>query len=272
MAYAINNDGTVVGERSFTDEVWPRSAFVWSKEGGFVDLGIMNGPASAATGVSPSGVILGATGLPGEGQAFLYDHGRIEFLGPVPGATMSSPGGINVVGQVTASGFVADRAGTPLVRAFRWDDGTWTALLPLPGYEGSCAGEDIGAGGQIVGECGSPRNPNSKRAVLWSSRAAIDLTALIKSERFVLARQANAINGRGLEVLAEGWDERADIVTLILSPERWRAADLNGDCVVEEADLVILLDHWDIDGSAADLDGSGTVGFGDLLLLLVDWG
>jgi hypothetical protein len=28
MAYAINNAGIVVGERSFTDEVWPRNAFV----------------------------------------------------------------------------------------------------------------------------------------------------------------------------------------------------------------------------------------------------
>jgi hypothetical protein len=55
-------------------------------------------------------------------------------------------------------------------------------------------------------------------------------------------------------------------VTLILSPERWRAADLNSDCEVDQADLGILLDHWEVRGSPADLDGSGVVGFQDLLL------
>lgn len=50
-------------------------------------------------------------------------------------------------------------------------------------------------------------------------------------------------------------------------------ADLNGDDLVDGADLGLLLGSWGATGgSAADLDGSGTVDGADLGLLLGAWG
>jgi hypothetical protein len=48
-------------------------------------------------------------------------------------------------------------------------------------------------------------------------------------------------------------------------------ADLNGDGVVNGADLAILLGQWGGPGSA-DLNGDGVVGGADLALLLAAWG
>lgn len=47
--------------------------------------------------------------------------------------------------------------------------------------------------------------------------------------------------------------------------------DLNGDGVVNGADLSILLAAWGSDDPAADLDGNGVVGGADLTILLSDW-
>ena len=47
-------------------------------------------------------------------------------------------------------------------------------------------------------------------------------------------------------------------------------ADLNGDGVVDAADLTILLTAWGTPD--VDLDGDGTTGAGDLAILLAAWG
>ena len=48
--------------------------------------------------------------------------------------------------------------------------------------------------------------------------------------------------------------------------------DINGDRVVDVADLLAVLAAWGSAGGAEDLDGSGTVDVGDLLLVLGRWG
>ena len=48
--------------------------------------------------------------------------------------------------------------------------------------------------------------------------------------------------------------------------------DINGDGVVNGADLSVLLGAWGSTLSAADLDGDGVVGASDLALLLGAWG
>ncbi len=49
-------------------------------------------------------------------------------------------------------------------------------------------------------------------------------------------------------------------------------ADLNGDRVVDAADLAIILSRWDLGGGLGDLDRNGQVGGGDLSILLNAWG
>ena len=48
--------------------------------------------------------------------------------------------------------------------------------------------------------------------------------------------------------------------------------DLNGDRVVEGADLSLLLAAWGEDAASGDLDGDGIVAGGDLSILLGSWG
>ena len=53
----------------------------------------------------------------------------------------------------------------------------------------------------------------------------------------------------------------------------YRPADINGDGVVNTADLLLLLADWGCIGDCAgDVDGDGDTDTNDLLLLLADWG
>lgn len=156
------------------------------------------------------------------------------------------------------------------MRPFLWDEGSWTPLQPLDGYEGACPGEDLGDGGQVVGRCRSVDNPNIWRAVLWTNGQAIDLTEQLRTRRGIVVERAWACGRRGA-IVADGTDEQFDVVTVVLHPT-FSGPDLDGDCVVGVKDLSSVLDHWGVVGSAADLDGSGVVGFGDLLQVLAGWG
>ncbi|HMN95553.1 MAG TPA: hypothetical protein PKC43_04945 [Phycisphaerales bacterium] len=49
-------------------------------------------------------------------------------------------------------------------------------------------------------------------------------------------------------------------------------ADIDGDGVVDEWDLALLLAFWGAESAALDFDGDGAVGSGDLSLLLAAWG
>ncbi|MCP3906185.1 MAG: hypothetical protein GY715_21380, partial [Planctomycetes bacterium] len=50
-------------------------------------------------------------------------------------------------------------------------------------------------------------------------------------------------------------------------------ADLNGNDVVDFADILAILGAWGpCPGCPEDLDGSGDVGFGDVLVVIGSWG
>ena len=62
-------------------------------------------------------------------------------------------------------------------------------------------------------------------------------------------------------------------VTLTATVGGGQPADLNGDGVVNGADLGLLLAAWGVaPGSPADLDGDGIANGADLGLLLSEWG
>jgi hypothetical protein len=55
-------------------------------------------------------------------------------------------------------------------------------------------------------------------------------------------------------------------------PTRPCPADLNGDDMVDGADLGLLIGDWGMDGAATDINGDGTVDGGDLAYILSAWG
>ncbi|MCA9284867.1 MAG: hypothetical protein KDA22_06625 [Phycisphaerales bacterium] len=62
-----------------------------------------------------------------------------------------------------------------------------------------------------------------------------------------------------------------DMIGLITVEPAAVPGDLNGDGIVDGADLGLLLAAWGTDDAAADLDGSGTVDGADLGLMLGLW-
>ena len=68
-----------------------------------------------------------------------------------------------------------------------------------------------------------------------------------------------------------GSSSRGGIAWWIPEAEEGLPGDLNGDGVVNGADVGLLLADWASSGSAADLDNDGVVGGGDIGLLLSYW-
>lgn len=69
-----------------------------------------------------------------------------------------------------------------------------------------------------------------------------------------------------------GWNDRRPYLTIEFSEVAACAADLNGDGVVDGADLASLLSNWGPNEGAADLTGDGVVNGADLANLLSGWG
>ncbi|MGA1516411.1 MAG: dockerin type I repeat-containing protein, partial [Phycisphaerales bacterium] len=109
-----------------------------------------------------------------------------------------------------------------------------------------------------------------------AARAVVVLYYQTSSREYIeFLRDANTTNDRG-EVLYDLWLQTGrsapvdmDAGEILLSPSI--PGDLNGDGVVNGADLSILLSGWGLPGPA-DLDGNGTVGGSDLAILLGSWG
>jgi hypothetical protein len=84
---------------------------------------------------------------------------------------------------------------------------------------------------------------------------AIDLVVAVSSQDVV--KRLLRVAGRG--------------VGLVLTPLERVQGDVDGDCRVNDFDLLILLSEWGEVGSPADVDGDGAVGVNDLLVLLATW-
>jgi probable HAF family extracellular repeat protein len=172
-AYAVNNSGTVVG---FTDVPgqWKNHAFAGGPRN---DIGTLGGRGSAALGINDKGQVVGVSNIATDppapastgsyltfepGHAFLYQNGKMQDLGTLPGFTNSGANGINakgeIVGSVSNAGYSnigeGGHAAIALGHAALFDNGTITDLNtqidPLSGWllQNAIA---INDSGQILG-------------------------------------------------------------------------------------------------------------------------
>ena len=276
QAIAINDAGQVTGYRSIgskDDPVFPYNAFVWSRDEGFIDLGVMSGPASSGSAINNAGVVVGWTGTgTTTSDTFVWQDRSLSFLGPVPGGCTSTPYGLGAGGEIVGSGQI-ELNGFPIgaSRAFVWQSGQFTLLGTLRDHMLSRARDISSETRQIVGRSWYvDGNPNIDHGFIWQHGAIIDLNSLVSPDLTVEIEAGSEVADNG-RILAFG-----DQAALILTPIDPPLGDLDVDCRVGIVDFLKLLADWgacpeDTD-CRADLNGDGVVDGLDFAILLMNWG
>lgn len=218
-AYAIANDGRIVGAAALSNE-YTQHAAMWIG-GAPHDLGTLGGTASQAYAMNQAGDVVGwANTAGGAPHAFLFqtdESGAVTLrrdLGDLGGG-YSYAYAVNSHQQVV---------GTSSAKAFMWQSGTMlnlnTALPPSSGWILDAAW-DINDAGQIVGV---GRYQGYPHAFLLSPRTCPDFDAngvVDESDLGVLLAHFGVTSGA---TFADG--------------------DVDGDGAVNESDLGVLLSQW----------------------------
>lgn len=98
------------------------------------------------------------------------------------------------------------------------------------------------------------------------------MNELLPEDAGVYMRLATSINDAG-EILGVGSIDGNGNVGVVLVPAKRRIADIDQDCRVDFADLLIVLSQWGpCNGCPGDVNDDGFVDFADLLGVLGDWG
>lgn len=203
----------------------------------------------------------GMTGT--DGRAFRWRDGLLEVLPPLNGNQTSQMLGLNNAGEVvgisrrfvTGTGYISE----PCI----WRHGKHELLALPSGYTDGWA-MNINDSGVIVGRAyASSGSGLPNLHAVWTGGDMFALAGLVPpgSPSISLPR---AINANGT-VLTQGGAQ-------LLTPLGQSFADLNGDCAVNGADLMLVLTEWGPRAvSIADLDGSGFVDGADLAMVLGNW-
>ncbi len=113
--------------------------------------------------------------------------------------------------------------------------------------------------------------PNGTGTLLFSFNDQEGLSTNFNIDRFVGGIAADGVTIGSFVVSNQSGDLELDELIFAIADGPACPADLNGNGVVDGADLGQLLGAWG-QGGAADLDGSGTVDGADLGQLLAAWG
>ncbi len=218
-ASAINNAGVVVGQRSITENLNPQNAYFWSAEKGFTDLGVMNGPNSAATDINENSDVCGWTGNGGSiSEAFLWQGEKLILLGTITDGFTSKALALNNDRSIVGSGRL-DKDGKPVgvTRAFLWENGIYSMLGTLPQHSRSSAG-DISDDRLIVGKSSNvDGNPNIAHGFIWENGILHNLNNLVMVKLNVLLESAGTIANTG-QIIANCDDGKGEIVAFLLTP------------------------------------------------------
>ncbi len=163
-ALGVNKSGAVVG--CSTDSNGRLRAFLWTVEGGMVDLGTLGGENAAAVGINDSGEIVGySETADGARHAFLRTtEEEMVDLGVLPGDSASESAAVAdlVVGTSTSAAGGA--------RAFSWSVDTNMVPLVSPVSEGDTRAFGTNSASDIVGTANVNGN---QRAVLWRADGTV---------------------------------------------------------------------------------------------------
>ena len=272
-AHAINSAGEIVGFWGNIVKGPSPLAFIW-RDGEMIDIngdfGTIN---SEANGINTAGFVTGWMGssILSDGQAFIWDNGKVTELPPIPEGLTSDGFAINDQLDVVGRGRFFDPELDVMVwRAFAFVEGDAFRIDPLPGFTNSIAFEINNAQILVGGSSGS-----GLRAFVWEDEVLTDLNDIISRNLNLTLRVARSINERG-QIACDALTEFNDTVSVLLTPMIPPPGDLNNDCQVGVKDLLILLGDWgpcdNCENCPADLNSDCVVGVDDLLILLGNWG
>jgi probable HAF family extracellular repeat protein len=195
-AVDVNESGLVVGDGLPRGSGSPRewAGYLWDG-GRILDLGVPSLAAGRVSGVflkaaparqplppsaiNASGQVIGVVEAVVAGgsvnRGFLWEKGRMIYLGTLSGFTDTWPSAINDRGQVVGKAYRWDRGTKREVsRAFVWEAGTLRSLGTLGGDSSEAIA--LNDRGQVVGV--SSTRSGRMHAFLWQSGRMIDLGVL----------------------------------------------------------------------------------------------
>jgi probable HAF family extracellular repeat protein len=174
-AYDINNAGVVVGAYPVAFNVY--HAFL-NRGTGMVDLGTLGGASSKAAAINDKGEVLGnwVTGA-GQSRGFIYYHGKMRDLRPIPGRGTGFTD-INNAGYITAVGTIPNSSlgSRSFLRAL---DGSFRVIGNLPADNPLTYAQRLNNRNQITGASGPLTFPDQPlQAFVWSKGVIRDLGTL----------------------------------------------------------------------------------------------
>lgn len=241
FARGINNAGVVVGDSRQDFPLSNQRAFLWAG-GDPIDIGALDGNASAASGVNDSGQVVGqARTAAGIYSGFFYNGTSMINL---TGTTGGSAIGIN------NAGVVVGRIG---LEAFRWENGTMTLLGALDVPTDSVA-HAINEFGVIVGDSGGT-------AFIYRGGQMVSLNSLLPPGSGWFLRTARAINNFG-EIVGNGTFDGRNRAYVLRPTCR---ADFNQDGTLDFFDYLDFVALFAVESTRADFNRDGKTDFFDYL-------
>jgi probable HAF family extracellular repeat protein len=174
-ATGINNAGQISGYASTGGGgVVPELGFIYAN-GAIEEIGTLGGRSSYAFGISPTGMVVGSSLLPGNSiaHAVSYSNGQLLDLGSPPGGA-SEAYAANASGQIVGRLFYPTAPGSNPYFAFLYENGVMTELETFGGDVSHARG--INAVGQITGSASLASGP--EQAFIYSNGVATSLGTL----------------------------------------------------------------------------------------------
>lgn len=280
FAFAVNGSNVVVGSRYVENVQSPTKSmgFVWV-EGMIVDIDPepLGSTRATARSVSESGVVVGFLGIETDAsaRAFRWYAGETELLTPLQGAVSSRAYHVNDAGFIAGS----CRFVTSGQFAYRNDPTVWGPdgiphSLPVLDNYSSGTALSVSDDGVVFGYMNQPTVAGlaQTRRAVWIDGDPHWISEILDTDNPAPYSACVAMNQLG-QILTRGPSSPQGNGGWVLIPRPGSPADLNGDCVVNGADLDVLLKAWGQAGpiTSTDLNEDGKVDGQDLGVLLVQW-
>jgi probable HAF family extracellular repeat protein len=268
VAYAINESGEATGIAANPQQ--QEKMVTWTNDV-VTNLGPLTPQQrSRGYGINAAGAVAGwgYTPLGGPNDALLYDPvaNDVIQIGGFGQFQNAEAYDVNDAGVVVGS----SSPGTGDWQAAVWYPKAITEpdiVGTVPGYELAWL-YDINNGNIAVGRAESFEREEPSHAIYFDGADLYDLNAFLPKQTEGFLFEARHINERGDIAATMMVDGLFRAVVLVASLQL--VGDLDGNGVVDGADLGLLLSAWG-GGGPADLDGNGIVDGADLGVLLAAW-